>query len=424
MSVNFGEYRLKRINFMGKETRIICQNENGPCPLLSIVNVMLLRGRMEIPQDHGSIITNSHLLQMVAELLLSLPLSEDPSLSVQQQHQLQATIELLPRLQTGLDVNIAFSTTSSFEYTGEMEVFDLLGVTLLHGWLVDPNHDAAASVIGSRTYNQIVELLVYLRERDEGEQKGDEGEQKDDGEHKACNTISAHEVAPGTACLNIQLDPTHVYMPCLQGAVIAEFLESSANQLTQHGLIQLHESVNEGQLCVLYRNSHFSTLHKHEGRLYVLVTDLGYSREFDVVWESLDSVDGDSEFRDSSFCAVNRDGSQTDDMRLAQHIQELEEKEMLQQHIQAEAAQAAQGAAQGMSDEELARMLMEQDQAQANDEQFALDLQRREHLELQRQEEELLRDQGAAGNRTPPVAGGRPQQRQSARAKEGGCSIC
>lgn len=45
---------------------------------------------------------------------------------------------VLPKLSTGLDVNVRFTGVSDFEYTPECIVFDLLDIPLYHGWLVDP----------------------------------------------------------------------------------------------------------------------------------------------------------------------------------------------------------------------------------------------------------------------------------------------
>lgn len=45
---------------------------------------------------------------------------------------------VLPKLATGLDVNVRFTGVSDFEYTPECSIFDLLGIPLYHGWLVDP----------------------------------------------------------------------------------------------------------------------------------------------------------------------------------------------------------------------------------------------------------------------------------------------
>ncbi|VDM29797.1 unnamed protein product [Toxocara canis] len=37
-------YRVKWINFDGVMYGIVTQNENGPCPLVAVVNVLLLKG--------------------------------------------------------------------------------------------------------------------------------------------------------------------------------------------------------------------------------------------------------------------------------------------------------------------------------------------------------------------------------------------
>lgn len=75
-----------------------------------------------------------------------------------------------------------------------------------------------------------------------------------------------------------------------EGQLVEDFLGRTASQLTFQGLTQLYETVRENELCVFFRNNHFSTLFKYEGRLYLLVTDQGYLHEDRVVWERLDEV--------------------------------------------------------------------------------------------------------------------------------------
>lgn len=90
-----------------------------------------------------------------------------------------------------------------------------------------------------------------------------------------------------------------------EGLVATEWLQRSAAQLTYHGLVQLHDKLGEGELCVFFRNNHFSTLVKVAGELYLLATDLGYLHEPDVVWERLNQIDGDSELCDGAFRRVD-----------------------------------------------------------------------------------------------------------------------
>jgi hypothetical protein len=47
-----------------------------------------------------------------------------------------------------------------------------------------------------------------------------------------------------------------------EGPVLDEFFNSTASQLTYYGLVKLHEGLRERQLCVFFRNNHFSTLLK------------------------------------------------------------------------------------------------------------------------------------------------------------------
>ena len=41
-------YRAKRIHFLGRIVHVCTQNENGPCPLLALANVLLLRNAIQM----------------------------------------------------------------------------------------------------------------------------------------------------------------------------------------------------------------------------------------------------------------------------------------------------------------------------------------------------------------------------------------
>ncbi|KAF6265489.1 hypothetical protein COO60DRAFT_1457089 [Scenedesmus sp. NREL 46B-D3] len=56
---------------------------------------------------------------------------------------------VLQKLTTGIDVNVKFHNAHAFEPTPEVAVFDLLGIPLVHGWLVDPQDGRAAAVFGT-----------------------------------------------------------------------------------------------------------------------------------------------------------------------------------------------------------------------------------------------------------------------------------
>jgi len=43
-------YKLKRIDFFGRKVPIALQNENGPCPVLAIANILLLKKQIVLPE--------------------------------------------------------------------------------------------------------------------------------------------------------------------------------------------------------------------------------------------------------------------------------------------------------------------------------------------------------------------------------------
>jgi MINDY deubiquitinase len=77
--------------------------------------------------------------------------------------QLTGILDLLPRLQYGLDVNVKFTHPTAFEFTEELSAFDLAAIPLFHGWLIDPADAKTAAVLGSLSYNQLVEILVEYK---------------------------------------------------------------------------------------------------------------------------------------------------------------------------------------------------------------------------------------------------------------------
>lgn len=86
-----------------------------------------------------------------------------------------------------------------------------------------------------------------------------------------------------------------------EGDVINSFLRQTSSQLTSYGLNVLLNHLKEDELCVFFRNNHFSTIIRHNKQLYILVTDIGYEKERIIVWDLLNSVDGTSVFATGDF---------------------------------------------------------------------------------------------------------------------------
>lgn len=89
------------------------QSKNGPCPLLAIANVLILRGDLKIHKDHLTL-QHSHLVSLVADKLLGLNKhvnhnqDEYNPIYANLQHNLSDAISHIPTLQRGMDVNVKF----------------------------------------------------------------------------------------------------------------------------------------------------------------------------------------------------------------------------------------------------------------------------------------------------------------------------
>ncbi|CAL5187566.1 unnamed protein product [Lathyrus oleraceus] len=160
-------HKTKAIQFLGRTTPIVLQNDNGPCPLLAICNVLLLRNQLGLSLDVAEV-SQEKLLSLVAERLIdsnSNVNNKDAGYVENQQQNIADAIDLLPRLATGIDVNLKFTRIDDFEFTSECAIFDLLDIPLYHGWIVDPQDHDTATAIGSKSYNALMGELVSLETR-------------------------------------------------------------------------------------------------------------------------------------------------------------------------------------------------------------------------------------------------------------------
>ena len=190
-------FKVKRIDFLGAKRAIVCQNENGPCPLLGIVNVLLLRNAVTLQGDPDRPeVSTQELMSLVATRILdanartattgtdvdaasvkgtdfeAMDAEQAEAMRQNQEQNVSDAMAVLPSLATGLDVNVRFRHALDFEFTAELAIFDLLDVTLCHAWVCDADYyPEASSAIGSRGYNQLMERMIELTCAEEDAEK-------------------------------------------------------------------------------------------------------------------------------------------------------------------------------------------------------------------------------------------------------------
>jgi len=371
-------YRIKNVRYQDEVRKILLQNENGPCPLLAAANALLLRGVIELPASslRSRVVSIEELVTIFADRALKKNDSCQTDIDLQNemteeekeamilrktqsQHQIDELMEILPGLQYGMDINPKFMHgPEGYEYTKNLTAFDLMGVDLFHGWLVDPK-DKTAEIIGNKTYNELIEVVVkgkdgeeeinkfhgFIKEKqkslndigiaesnkvsEDDEEKVQEKVQENVQENEELNvnkeeekkseqqdlekaldgdTEKNKEQSDGDPVLHLKVEIKELEQKCFQlqelatkGHVVEIFLRETGHQLTRYGLEKLHEHMQEMGVCVFFRNNHFSTMTMFEGQLFLLVTDLGYATVDEVVWEKLDAIDGNTDYFNSFF---------------------------------------------------------------------------------------------------------------------------
>eukprot|EP01133_Synstelium_polycarpum_P017722 gene17722-21132_t len=191
----------------------------------------------------------------------------------------------------GLNLNIKFTGVRDFDSSCDINIFDLLNIDLVHGWLVDPQDLELVSIVGDMTYNQLTEKYQYNTKTNTTNDKSTLQKKDSFSEFgEAGSGLSSADLA--------------IYIKMTQ------FLKETSSQLSYHGLYELHSKLQEGSLAVLFRNNHFCTILKHNSELYILITDEGYINE-PVVWEKLSQINGDSDFLLDDFTAYKKQDDYT-----------------------------------------------------------------------------------------------------------------
>ncbi|RVX71968.1 hypothetical protein B0A52_04367 [Exophiala mesophila] len=308
-------YQVKHFNWFDHNSRrlrtssMLTQNKNGPCPLLALVNALILGAKDESQASLDDALRSREqvTLGLIIETLMDELLSRG----------LESVGEVLPdvdelnafllRLRTGMNANPRFVAPvdppvnlmdaddaminmpqqrraqlqrGGFESTIDMKLYGAFNVPLVHGWLPDPGSDAEKAFRHSAPTYEDAQALQF-------------------GEEELEYKLTNSSLTPDEQNMwqNIQS--------------IKAFLSSYPTQLTPSGLKAVQSSLPSGSFAIMFRNDHFSTIYKHpeSGQLFTLITDAGYADRDEIIWESLVDISGSSnEFFSGDFMPVSHNG--------------------------------------------------------------------------------------------------------------------
>ena len=300
-------YQIKHFNWFDqkssklRQSSILIQNQNGPCPLLALVNALILG----VPETSQAALDEALRAREQVSLGLIIETLMDELLSSNNEElpDVDDLNRFLSRLHSGMTANPRFiegedpntnlmdarnSTLhlpqsekgqrrpGNFEATQDMKLYGSFSIPLVHGWLPSKGDPAWKAFAQSAQTYEDAQVLQFGEE---------------ELEFKLSNNGLTEEEEQ--IWRNI--------------TAIKDFLRLYPTQLTPEGLVIIREWLLPGQFAILFRNDHFSTIYKNPstGELYTLITDAGYADRDEIVWEALADHSGSGEFFSGDFMSVS-----------------------------------------------------------------------------------------------------------------------
>ncbi|TGZ76996.1 hypothetical protein EX30DRAFT_222919 [Ascodesmis nigricans] len=286
---------------------ILLQNANGPCPLLALINALILT----TPSSPSPLYTTLSRLEQISlplllsttiEYLLSFPPPDETPIP-----DISLLYNFLLTLHSGMNVNPCFlpeslsssapSSPGGFQPTPELQLYSVFGIPLIHTWLPAPPPSSPTELISALnrsacTYDDLMTLLAR--------------------EDALIARLTGGE----------DVDATEEEKGVLRDAeVVRRWVVETGSQMTQWGVGVLgkwlsarnastaNEGGGGGRVAILFRNDHFATVvgwgsryqhhlggevsgQQQEGGVWLLVTDAGYASMPEIVWERVVDVRG------------------------------------------------------------------------------------------------------------------------------------
>ncbi|CAA91506.1 Lys48-specific deubiquitinase Mindy family, Miy1 [Schizosaccharomyces pombe] len=247
---------------------ILCQTVNGPCPIIALSNALILKSNVDRPFElpKKRYITPDELTEYLVEFAKAYGLCKNQ----------QSLQDKLTSMHFGQQLNPCLYDIEKFEYGHE--IFCTFGVRLVHGWILSDDMGLSD------------EDLSYLRKLEYYEKVADTfAERRSLLEMQEPLTEQQQDFLNNSTCVD----------KVMENRYTMQFL-------TNAGLKKILELVGPGEIVVVFRSSHFSTMYSNPDSFaqFTLVTDSGYARTGeDVVWETFDSQT--VETGNGELCAAN-----------------------------------------------------------------------------------------------------------------------
>ncbi|OWB70051.1 hypothetical protein B5S33_g5608 [[Candida] boidinii] len=290
---------------------IIAAKEKAKADLIDCIKTNLVSLRELLLKKHVSF---DSILNCLINILMNINESKSKSTSTPIAN-ISEIIDILPTLNSGLNINLEFNNQiiDDFDYETVVinKLLDIFDIQIYHGFKPNLTSDIEREIFNKfNTFDRCQDFLIqtiddvelkfgmnlesiseeYLQKfLDEGVQgvlAGDLGnndtQQTIENNYEDSTNITEEELK----------DDIRTFQ------VIKRFLSENPTQLTNQGLNDLKNDTNilrNNSISIFFRNDHFNTIFKKDDNIYLLVNDLGFLNTTDIVWQSINSLDGSTD---------------------------------------------------------------------------------------------------------------------------------
>ncbi|KCV72836.1 hypothetical protein H696_00412 [Fonticula alba] len=344
----FSEYTLKTMVWPGcaagrdpvepMPIQVVSQNANGPCPMISAANALILQGRLSIPPGFNSIPATdlAKLVFDIARRFLSkkhsIPLDNNtlrscrdslfsgahiqsdyvPDHFLQYLLELQAAHEAIRKSIRGLDIDLVFDHVKEFKESDARFFFEILELPLFHAWIPQSlpknlssgelsqekiDHLSQIEALRGRSYNDIQNIIVSASSSEDLALKY-QAKVLQNFLVASSSQMTTQGLRQVISCL---LDFCS-WPPWVRAAHAFQF-STTTRQVQPTRLPESPHATLHLPVGVLFWNNHFLTVVRFNKTLYSLLSDEGYANEV-TVWQSV-SADGAGSLRGWDFSELS-----------------------------------------------------------------------------------------------------------------------
>ncbi|XP_037478006.1 uncharacterized protein LOC119355319 isoform X3 [Triticum dicoccoides] len=253
------DYTTRFIAFHGLFHTIVCQTDNTPCPLLALCNSLILLGELNLNLRQGvCTISEKKLIEHVSDYYMTKATHKVSKIR-------KTTNKSVKRLAQPIQCKMMLTSVEHMENSGELKLFEQLGIKVYHANVVDPKEEELVRAVGTNTFDTLLAGLAA---------------------HKAKTDVQSH--SPGSSQVD---ESASSHLEAVDWELIDDFLSKNHTQLTAYGIQSIKQQMidkNETVYALFWKN-HFHVMLQLHGTL-LLLQNTSDQVEKPIAWQHINDV--------------------------------------------------------------------------------------------------------------------------------------